>query len=388
MNANGPGSAEGRDLLADTAALVAIPSVSHTEKEIADHIESKLRTGAASGAMTVTRVRDSVIARTDLGRPSRLVLAGHTDTVPVNGNATPRIEGDILHGLGSADMKGGLAVMLALAEWVGAGVGSAGVDSAVAGGPAVDVTFVFYSGEEVSREHSGLLQIEESDPGLLAGDAAVLGEPTCARIEAGCQGVLRLEVQMGGTRAHTARPWMGVNAVHRLGPVLDRVAGYEARQPVIDGCQYREALQAVHVSGGVAGNVVPDRATLVLNHRFAPDRDPRSAEAALRDMLSPLLDPSCGDCIELVEAQPAAAPSLSHPLLSRLVDATGAPPRAKLGWTDVAFFAERGIPAVNFGPGDPELAHTAAERVERSDLERAYASLLELLSPATAAEER
>lgn len=385
MSASGRGPAEGRDLLADTAALVAIPSVSHTEKEIADHIESMLRTGAASGAITVTRVRDSVIARTDLGRPSRLVLAGHTDTVPVNGNATPRIEGDTLHGLGSADMKGGLAVMLALAEWVGAGDGGA---AGVGGGPAVDVTFVFYSGEEVSREHSGLLQIEEADPGLLAGDVAVLGEPTCARIEAGCQGVLRLEVQMGGTRAHTARPWMGVNAVHRLGPVLERVAGYEARQPVIDGCQYREALQAVNVSGGVAGNVVPDRATLVLNHRFAPDRDPHSAEAALRDMLSPLLDPACGDRIELVEAQPAAAPSLTHPLLSRLVDATGAPPRAKLGWTDVAFFAERGIPAVNFGPGDPELAHTAAERVERSDLERAYASLRELLSPATDAEER
>ena len=359
------------DLLADTAALVAIPSVSHSEKELGDHIESRLRSGPAAAAMSVVRVRDNVIARTEFGRPSRLVLAGHTDTVPVNGNATARVDGDTLHGLGSADMKGGLAVMLAIAERVGA--------AASGGGPAVDVTFVFYSGEEVSREHSGLLQIEAADPDLLSGDAAVLGEPTCARIEAGCQGVLRLEVELGGARAHTARPWMGVNAVHRLAPVLERVAGYESRQPVIDGCRYREALQAVNVSGGVAGNVVPDRATLVLNHRFAPDRDATEAENALRELLEPLLDPALGDRIELVEAQPAAAPSLSHPLLSRLVEATGAEPRAKLGWTDVAFFAERGIPAVNFGPGDPELAHTAGERVERDDLDRAYASLLQLL---------
>ena len=373
------------DLLAETAALVAIPSVSHSEKELADHIESRLLSGPAAGGMTVTRVADNVIARTELGRSSRLLLAGHTDTVPVNGNATPRIEGDTLHGLGSADMKGGLAVMLALAEWVGAtGISGTGAGAAAGGGPAVDVTFVFYSGEEVSREHSGLLQIEAADPGLLSGDAAVLGEPTSARIEAGCQGVLRLEVQMGGARAHTARPWMGVNAIHRLGPVLERVAAYEARQPVIDGCQYREALQAVHVSGGVAGNVVPDRASLVLNHRFAPDRDASAAEAALRELIEPLLDPACGDRIELMEAQPGAAPSLTHPLLGRLVDATGVAPRAKLGWTDVAFFAERGVPAVNFGPGDPELAHTAGERVERSDLERAYASLREVL--ATAAE--
>lgn len=360
------------DLLADTAALVAIPSVSHSEKELADYIETRLRDGRAAGAMSVVRVRDNVIARTELGRPSRLVLAGHTDTVPVNGNATPLIDGDTLHGLGSADMKGGLAVMLAVAEWVGS--------LPVGAGPGVDVTFVFYSGEEVSREHSGLLQIEAADPGLLSGDAAVLGEPTCARIEAGCQGVLRLEVSMGGARAHTARPWMGVNAIHRLAPVLERVAGFEAREPVIDGCKYREALQAVHVSGGVAGNVVPDRATLVLNHRFAPDRDAAAAEAAVRGLVEPLLDPARGDGVELVESQPGAAPSLSHPLLSRLVEATGVPPRAKLGWTDVAFFAERGIPAVNFGPGDPELAHTAGERVERDDLDRAFASLMQLLS--------
>jgi succinyl-diaminopimelate desuccinylase len=297
----------------------------------------------------------------------RVVLAGHLDTVPANDNAAPRIDGDTLWGLGSADMKGGLAVMLELA---------ASLEESLV---AMDVTFVFYAGEEVAREHNGLLTIAKETPGLLHADAAILGEPTSARIEAGCQGVLKLEVEVGGTRAHTARPWMGNNAIHRLAPILAGVAGYEARHPVIDGCEYREALQAVAISGGVAGNVVPDRASVALNHRFAPDRDAAGAEAVLRQLLEPLLDAAMGDGVQVGEAQPAAAPSLTHPVLAALLQATGHPPRGKLGWTDVAFFAERGIPAVNFGPGDPELAHTAGERVERDDLEQAYRILRHVL---------
>jgi succinyl-diaminopimelate desuccinylase len=351
------------DLLSATARLVAVPSESHSEAALADHVEARLR---EIPGLAVERIASNVVARTETGNDTRVVLAGHLDTVPANGNTEPKIDGDTLWGLGSADMKGGLAVMLALAVAIR--------------DPIVDVTYVFYAGEEVSREHSGLLQIEAVAPGLLNADAAVLGEPTSARIEAGCQGVLKLEVDLGGTRAHTARPWMGTNAVHRLAPLLDRVAAYESRQPVIDGCQYREALQAVKVSGGVAGNVVPDRASVVLNHRFAPDRDASAAEASVRSLLSPLLDAGLGDRITLVESQPGAPPSLAHPLLSRLLQATGLPPRAKLGWTDVAFFSERGVPAVNFGPGDPELAHTADERVTRTELDRAYTSLKGLLS--------
>lgn len=350
--------------MAVTADLVAIPSVSHHESELADHVESTLRDRSA---LQVERIGPNVIGRSDLGRAIRVVLAGHLDTVPVNGNATPRVEGDTLWGLGSADMKGGLAVMLELATRLP--------------DPAVDVTYVFYAGEEVAREHNGLLAIAAVAPDLLVGDAAILGEPTGARIEAGCQGVLKAEVTVGGARAHSARPWMGTNAIHRLAPVLARVAAYEARQPVIDGCEYREALQAVAVRGGVAGNVVPDQATVLLNHRFAPDRDAAAAETAVRTMLEPLLNPDLGDRLSVTESQPGAAPSLTHPVLAALLRATGQPPRAKLGWTDVAFFAERGIPAVNFGPGDPELAHTAGERLERQDLDRAYATLRHLLAP-------
>jgi succinyl-diaminopimelate desuccinylase len=350
--------------LAVTADLVAIPSVSHHESELADHVESTLRDRSA---LRVERIGPNVIGRSDLGRAMRVVLAGHLDTVPVNGNATPRVEGDTLWGLGSADMKGGLAVMLELATRLP--------------DPSVDVTYVFYAGEEVAREHNGLLAIAAVAPDLLVGDAAILGEPTGARIEAGCQGVLKAEVTVGGARAHSARPWMGTNAIHRLAPVLARVAAYEARQPVIDGCEYREALQAVAVRGGVAGNVVPDQATVLLNHRFAPDRDAAAAETAVRTMLEPLLNPDLGDRLSVTESQPGAAPSLTHPVLAALLRATGQPPRAKLGWTDVAFLAERGIPAVNFGPGDPELAHTAGERLERQDLDRAYATLRHLLAP-------
>ncbi len=351
------------DLLARTAELVAIPSVSHDEAALADHVESVLQ---SQTALDVTRLGANVVGRTRLGRRRRVVLAGHLDTVPANGNAVPRIDGDTLWGLGSADMKGGVAVMLELASSLP--------------DPAVDVTFAFYAGEEVARDHNGLLALAAAAPDLLEGDAAILGEPTGARIEAGCQGVLKVEVELGGVRAHTARPWMGTNAVHRLGPVLTALEAYRGRQPVIDGCAYREALQAVAVSGGVAGNVVPDRATVTLSHRFAPDRTSASAEAALRALLEPLLEPARGDRLGVVEAQPAAAPALSDPILAALAKSTGAPPRGKLGWTDVAFFAERGVPAVNFGPGDPELAHTAGERVDRVELDAVYAILFQLLS--------
>lgn len=346
----------GLDLLARTATLVDIASVSHHEAAITDHIEAALR--AVTG-LEVERVGHNLVARTHLGRGTRVVLAGHTDTVPVNGNAVARIDGDVLWGLGAADMKGGLAVMLALAEQVP--------------DPAVDVTWVFYAGEEVSAEHNGLGHLMRDRPDLLVGDVAILGEPTDGEIEAGCQGTMRLAVTLRGERAHTARPWMGRNAIHRLGAVLRAVESFPERRPVIDGCEYREALQAVAVSGGVGGNVVPDLACVTINRRFAPDRTPAEAEAEVRALLAPVLD--TGDEFAVVDMAPAAGPGLDHPVLRRLIDQHRLPVRAKLGWTDVARFASAGIPACNLGPGDPLLAHTADERVERSSLDRTYAAL-------------
>jgi succinyl-diaminopimelate desuccinylase len=356
------------DLLALTAELVDLPSVSRDEAAICDVIERRLR---AVPWLHVERVGDNVVARTELGRDHRLLLVGHVDTVPANGNERARLEGDVLWGLGAADMKGGIAVLVDLAETVAA--------------PAVDVTYVFYAGEEIAAEHNGLRFLFAERPDLVAGDAAILGEPTEGVVEAGCQGTMKIEVVIAGARAHTARPWMGRNAVHRLGRLLAVVESFPERRPVLDGCEYREALQAVRVEGGVAGNVVPDRATVVLNHRFAPDRSPAAAEAAVRDLLTPALED--GDTFEVVDVADGAAPGLDHPLLAPLVERLGLPVRAKLGWTDVARFAAAGIPACNIGPGDPLLAHTADERVERASLESVRATLASLLSSAPLPEE-
>ncbi|MDQ2648673.1 MAG: succinyl-diaminopimelate desuccinylase [Actinomycetota bacterium] len=349
------------DLLARTAELVDIPSESHDEAAITAHIEDALR---ALPHLQVDRVGDNLVARTQLGRSTRVLLAGHTDTVPANGNAGARIDGDVLWGLGAADMKSGLAVMLALAETVPE--------------PAVDVTWIFYAGEEVAAEHNGLRHLVEQRPDLLAGDVAILGEPTSAAIEAGCQGTLRLELTLRGARAHTARPWMGRNAIHRMGEALRLVESFPERRPVLDGCEYREALQAVLVSGGVAGNVVPDLASLTINRRFAPDRSEAEAEQEVRDLLAPVLEE--GDELRLLDAAGAAAPSLEHPVLRTLIEQHGLEVRAKLGWTDVARFAAAGVPACNLGPGDATLAHTAEERVDRAAVERTYEVLRAVLS--------
>jgi succinyl-diaminopimelate desuccinylase len=349
------------DLLRLTADLVDIPSVSYSEQALADHLEAELR---AVPWLEVLRHRDNVVARTALGRPLRLLLAGHIDTVPANGNERAVVAGDQLHGLGACDMKAGLAIALELARTVDQ--------------PAVDVTYVFYAGEEVEARHNGLGQLFTDHPDWLAGDAAILGEPTGGAVEAGCQGSLRLAVSLAGRRAHTARPWMGVNAIHRLAAVVDVVAAYEGRRPVLDGCEFREALQAVHVEGGIAGNVVPDRATVTVNHRFAPDRSAVEAEAHVLALLDPVL--SEDDAVELLDVADAAAPGLGHPLLRALVDGNGLEVRAKLGWTDVARFAAEGIPACNFGPGDPSLAHSPDEFVDRAGLEAGHAALLGLLT--------
>ncbi len=342
------------DLLALTAELVAIPSVSHEERALADRVEAEL---AGAAHLEVQRFDDTVVARTALGRRRRVLLAGHLDTVPPFEGAGTRLDGDTLWGLGAVDMKGGVAVLLDLALTVPA--------------PTVDVTYVWYACEEVARRDNALGRLAAARPDLLAADAAVLGEPTGGVVEAGCQGTLRAVARLGGRRAHTSRPWTGVNAVHRLAPVLARLERYEPRRVVLDGCEFAEQVQAVGIEGGVATNVVPDRAAVTIDYRFAPDVDGEAAAATLRGVVGAALDDSMGDSFEIVDVAPGAPPGLHHPILASLVAATGAPARAKVGWTDVATFAEIGVPATNFGPGDPLLAHTPDEHVSRRELESA-----------------
>ena len=348
------------DLLDLTAELIDIPSVSHHEQAITDHIEAKLR---AAPWLSVERLGDNVLARTNVGHSMRVVLAGHTDTVPVNDNDRARLDGDTLWGLGASDMKSGVAIQLELATTIER--------------PAVDVTYVFYACEEIAGEHNGLLHVACDRPDLLHGDVAILGEPTDGVLEAGCQGTMRIEVTLKGVRAHSARPWMGRNAIHRLGRLLAIIDGWEGRRPVVDGCEYREAVQAVMVEGGVAGNVVPDRARVMINHRFAPDRDAAAADAFLRSLIAPAIDD--GDAIDVVDSVAGARPGLDHPLFAALIARNGLDVRAKLGWTDVARFSALGMPAVNLGPGDPLLAHAPDERVTRAQLDRTWTILHDLL---------
>ena len=345
------------DLLDLAAELVDVPSESHQEAALADLFESRLRT---SPHLAVHRVDDNVVARSEHGREHRVVIAGHLDTVPANNNQGARIEGDRLYGLGACDMKGGLAAQLATALLV---------DES-----AIDVTYVFYACEEVAAQHNGLKQLFDLHPELVAGDVALLGEPTSAAIEAGCQGTLRVKAIYRGQRAHTARPWKGRNAIHRLGAVLETLDSYQGRRPIVDGCEYREAIQAVHVEGGVAGNVVPDETILTVNLRYAPDRSPTEAQHHIAEQLRPYDELLVDDHAE------AAMPALNHPLLRALISRNKLEVRAKLGWTDVARFAEHGIPASNFGAGDASIAHTQDEFVERQEIELVHSALVNLLT--------
>lgn len=341
------------DLRADpitlTAALVDIPSESRHEARIADEVEAALRAQLPpSSGFEIIRDGDAVLARTRLGRPTRVLLAGHLDTVPAAGNLPSRrttdAEGDVLHGCGTVDMKSGVAVFLHLAATVVA--------------PAHDLTCVFYDCEEIEAAANGLGRIERNLPDWLTADLAILGEPSGGYIEAGCQGTLRVVISAAGTRAHSARSWLGDNAIHKLGAVLQRLAAYRPRSVDIDGCVYREGLSAVRIDGGVAGNVIPDAATVTVNFRFAPDRTPEQALAHVREVFDGIdVD------IEQTDSAAGALPGLTAPAAAELVTAAGGRVRAKYGWTDVSRFAARGIPAVNYGPGDPNLAHKVDERV-------------------------
>ena len=330
------------DPIALTAALVDIPSESGQEQHIADEIETALQ--EQTHGFEIVRNGDAVLARTNLGRPSRVLLAGHTDTVPAADNLPSRREGDELYGCGTSDMKSGDAVFLHLAATIAE--------------PAHDITLVMYDCEEIEAAANGLGRIERELPDWLRADVAILGEPSGGFIEAGCQGTLRVVVRATGTRAHSARPWLGDNAIHKLGAVLDRLSAYQSRNVDIEGCTYREGLSAVRIDGGVAGNVIPDAASVTVNFRFAPDRSIEQALRHLHEVFAGL-----DVHIEQTDAAAGALPGLSKPAAAALVKAAGGQVRGKYGWTDVARFAALGIPAVNYGPGDPNHAHRADERV-------------------------
>ncbi|MEZ5185368.1 MAG: succinyl-diaminopimelate desuccinylase [Candidatus Nanopelagicales bacterium] len=347
------------DLSADvvnlTAALVDIPSESRHEQRIADAVEDALRT---CSHLEVTRFENTVVARTDLDRAERVVLGGHLDTVPAADNLPHRIADGNLYGLGANDMKGGVAVALRCAHELTE--------------PTRDVTYVFYECEEIDDEFNGLRRLSVAHPGFLEADFAVLMEPSNASVEAGCQGTLRAHVRTSGARAHSARSWLGSNAIHAAADILQRLNDYQPRTVDIDGLEYREGLNAVGIVGGVAGNVIPDACVVTINYRYAPDRSPVAALAHMQEVFD-------GYPLEVVDNSPGALPGLTHPAAVAFLTATGAVPRPKFGWTDVSRFSSLGVPAVNFGPGDPSLAHTRGEYVPIAHLQECETQILEWL---------
>jgi len=326
-----------------TRQLCDIESVSGNEGPITETILVAL---ADAAHLEVLRDGDTIVARTNLGRDKRVVIAGHTDTVPLNDNLPTRYETEegveYLWGRGTVDMKSGVAVQLKLAVELTE--------------PAVDITWLWYDHEEVSADLNGLKRLAENRPDLLQGDFAILGEPTRSEIEGGCNGNARIEVRTFGLRAHSARAWVGHNAIHDLSPILDTLAAYVPREVEVDGLVYKEGLNAVGISGGVAGNVIPDAAMVHINYRFAPSRSGDEAVAHLRELFA-------GYDITVVDLAEGARPGLDAPLARDLLAAVGGEAMPKYGWTDVARFSALGIPAVNYGPGDPLKAHADDERV-------------------------
>lgn len=345
------------DLADLTAALIDIPSVSGEEAALADAIEEALRDQAPH--LTIIRDGNSIIARTELGRPSRVVLAGHIDTVPIAENVPSTVDGERLYGCGSTDMKSGVAIQLHLAVTL--------TD------PRADLTFFFYECEEVEAARNGLARIAKNSPEQLTADFAIILEPTNGLVEGGCQGTMRVEVTVRGVRAHSARAWLGENAIHEAHEILTALAGYEAERVMVDGLEYREGLQAVAIKGGVAGNVIPDELTLTVNYRFAPSKTESDAERFLRRFFD-------GYALTIVDRAPGALPGLNVPIAQDFIAAVGEPPAPKFGWTDVARFSALGIPAVNFGPGNPALAHTEDENVDIALIYEGASTLLKWLS--------
>jgi succinyl-diaminopimelate desuccinylase len=344
------------DAAALTVALCDIESVSGNERRLAEAVELVLR---EVPHLTVLRDGDTVVARTDLGRAERGVLAGHLDTVPLGDNLPCRVEDGRIHGCGSTDMKSGVAVQLRLA--------------ALLDRPNRDVTYVFYDNEEVEAEKNGLGRVARNHPEWLAADFAILMEPTNAAVEGGCQGTLRADVVLSGHRSHSARSWMGENAVHKAGEVLRRLADHRAAEIEIDGLVYREGLNAVGIRGGVAGNVIPDECVVEVNYRFAPSR----SEAQAADVVRRVLD---GFDVRVTDSAPGALPGLSHPAAAAFVAMVGRDPLPKFGWTDVARFSALGVPAVNYGPGDPMVAHQREEYCDIAPIFECEEKLLAWLS--------
>ncbi|WP_314975260.1 succinyl-diaminopimelate desuccinylase [Actinomyces bouchesdurhonensis] len=368
------------DALSLTRQMIDIPSVSGQEGPLADAVEAALRSAGFGSvpALEILRDGDAVCARTRLGLPQRVVLAGHLDTVPIADNVPGRAEirdgVEVVWGRGSVDMLGGCAAALALACEAGPLI-AAGAHAAL----TADVTWIFYDHEEVASHLNGLGRLQRNHPHWLAGDLALLGEPTAAHVEGGCNGTLRVIARFPGRAAHSARAWMGSNAIHAMAPVIERIADYGNPVELVDGLEFRESLSVVRVEGGIANNVIPEAASMTVNYRFAPSKRADDALEWVRSLFE-----GTDATIEVDDLCEGARPGADSPVAERFLAVArrvaaeaGAELglAAKVGWTDVARFTQVGVPAMNFGPGDPLLAHTRDEHAPVSDIVRVHRTL-------------
>ena len=332
----------GKNLVELTLDVCNIESVSGSEAALADAVFDAL---GQFDHLEVMRDENCIVAKTNSSL-ERVIIAGHLDTVPPNGNLPAQLHHfereQAIVGRGSVDMKGGVAVMLKLAAELTA--------------PRKDITWIFYDNEEVDSSLNGLGRLARNHPELLQGSFAILCEPTSALVEGGCNGTMRAVITTSGKAAHSARPWMGENAIHGASSVLNTLVEYQPQTIAVEGLEYRESLNAVRISGGVAGNVIPDSTKIEVNYRFAPSKTASDAEAHLRDVFGEV-------DLEVVDVAEGARPGLDSILAKEFLSATGAVAKPKYGWTDVARFSALGIPAVNYGPGDPSLAHADNENV-------------------------
>ena len=337
------------DLVETVTWLVDIQSVTGEEAALRDAIAGRL------DEMPQLTIGDSLVVGES--HQGGVMLVGHLDTVPLQGDVGARLESDRVHGLGATDMKGGLAVMVHLIETLG----------------PEKVTCVFYAGEEGPLAGNQLTRVLDEVGWLKGSSAAVVLEPTDRAIEAGCQGVINADVLFIGRPAHSARPWLGENAITKAGEFLTFLGGLEPEPHVVNGLEFLEVMSVTAAHGGVARNVIPGEFVMNINYRFAPDRSHDEAVARLHEVCAP------ADRVEVTDVAPAGSVDIDHSLFRALIESTGAPVRAKQGWTDVAQLSSAGLPAVNFGPGEPSLAHKPGESVRVSDLEWAYESLLDVL---------
>jgi succinyl-diaminopimelate desuccinylase len=336
-----------------TLDLVNIPSESRSEAELYRYVLGAVRLEQAylDG--------ESVLFAKRTGKPL-VLLAGHTDTVPAQGNLPGRIEDGAVVGLGASDMKGGLAVMIELGRW------------AAETELAYDLALLFFPREELGPAENPLPGVFERTDLVDEAQLVICLEPTDNTLQLGCLGNLNARAIFEGKSAHSARPWLGVNAIKLAFDGLQQVLETEPRDVDIDGLVFREVISVTQLNAGIAANVIPARAEAILNFRYAPDRTPESAVERVRELV--------GNDVEILANSPPAHVASRSPLVERLRAVGGFEVQPKQAWTNVADFAARGLDAINLGPGGTRYAHAVDERVEISELERTYDALQRFLA--------